>query len=212
MAELTIYSDYVCPFCYLGQVSLETLEERRDEQLSIDWKPFDLRQGQRGPDGRLDDSDHSGKDESYYEQARENVRRLQEEYGAEDMLDPGEVPLSIDSRSAQLVSAYVQKHHSEDWRAFDRALFAALWEDGHDIGDIGRLETIAESVDLSPEVVEGALADESHREQVEMAFERARRAGISGVPTFIHGEHVARGAVPPEQLERLLAASTSVTE
>jgi len=47
---ITVYSDYVCPFCYLGRKSLEQYQERRDEPLEIDWHPFDLRAGKRGPD------------------------------------------------------------------------------------------------------------------------------------------------------------------
>jgi predicted DsbA family dithiol-disulfide isomerase len=35
-------------------------------------------------------------------------------------------------------------------------------------------------------------------------FEAASNAGITGVPTFEYGEHVARGAVPPAQLRRLV--------
>ena len=212
MADLTVYSDYVCPFCYLGFVSLQALEEQRGEKLAIDWKPFDLRRGQRDPDGELDESATTTKDESYYEQARDNVRRLQEEYGAGEMLDPAEIPLSIDSRPAQIVSSYVKKYRREHWRAFDDALFSALWEEGRDIGDVDTLESVAQSVDLSPEIVGEALTDESHRERVEKAFEHATQTGISGVPTFVRGDYVARGAVPPDQLEELLVAGQSVTE
>ena len=82
---ITVYSDYVCPFCYLGRRSLASYQETREEPLEVDWHPFDLRAGQRGPDGEIDRDADTGKDEEYYEQARENVRRLQEEYGADEM-------------------------------------------------------------------------------------------------------------------------------
>ena len=85
---ITIYSDYVCPFCYLGRQSLAQYQETREEPLEIDWHPFDLRAGKRGPDGEIDHDADDGKDEAYYEQARENVRRLQEEYDAEIADEP----------------------------------------------------------------------------------------------------------------------------
>jgi predicted DsbA family dithiol-disulfide isomerase len=35
-------------------------------------------------------------------------------------------------------------------------------------------------------------------------FAAAQRRGVTGVPTFVADGHAARGAVPPEQLERLV--------
>ncbi|MFB6068439.1 MAG: DsbA family protein, partial [Halobacterium sp.] len=77
---LTVYSDYVCPFCYLGRQSLERYLATRDAPLTVDWHPFDLRSQKRGPDGEIDHWVDDGKGDAYYEQARENVRRLQEKY------------------------------------------------------------------------------------------------------------------------------------
>ncbi|WP_144927095.1 DsbA family oxidoreductase [Halorubrum salsamenti] len=200
--SITVYSDYVCPFCYLGRQSLARYQETREEPLAIDWHPFDLRAGQRGPDGEIDDSVDNGKDEEYYEQARENVRRLQDEYDAEMAQ---ELRTDVDSLPAQTVSVHVRETAPESWLAFDEAIFAALWQDGRDIGDGEVLADIAESVDgLDPGVVDEALADDDLRDRVTDLFTAARERGVSGVPTFAYDGHAARGAVPPEQLERLV--------
>jgi len=103
--SITIYSDYVCPFCYLGRQSFARYQETREEPLAIDWHPFDLRAGKRGPDGEIDDTADDGKDEEYYEQARENVRRLQEKYDAEMAQ---ELRTDVDSLPAQIVSVHVR--------------------------------------------------------------------------------------------------------
>lgn len=39
---LVMYSDYVYPFCYLGRHSLNQYQEKCDNDLEIDWRPFDL--------------------------------------------------------------------------------------------------------------------------------------------------------------------------
>ena len=52
--RIEIYADYVCPFCYLGTRSLEQYREGRDEPLTVEWHPFDLRHGKRNPDGSID--------------------------------------------------------------------------------------------------------------------------------------------------------------
>jgi predicted DsbA family dithiol-disulfide isomerase len=200
--EVTVYSDYVCPFCYLGRQSLEQYAETREAPLRIDWHPFDLRAGKRSEDGTIDHETDDGKDEAYYEQARENVRRLQEQYDVE-MAE--ELRTDVDSLPAQLVSYRVRETEAYGtWLAFDEAVFDALWSEGRDIGDPEVLEDIATDVGVDPGVVEGALDDEALREELEVEFDRAKRQGVTGVPTFACDGTAARGAVPPEHLQRLV--------
>ncbi|MBB6644865.1 DsbA family oxidoreductase [Halobellus ruber] len=200
---ITVYSDYVCPFCYLGRRSLETYQSGRETELEIDWRPFDLRAGKRNPDGTIDHDADDGKGEAYYERAKENVRRLQEEYGADGMeLD---LATDVDSLPAQLVSVAVRDTYGYDtWLDFDEAVFEALWHDGRDVGDEDVLADLAADVGVDPGDVREALADEGRRDAIREQFRAAQSAGISGVPTFVVDGHAARGAVPPEQLERLV--------
>jgi predicted DsbA family dithiol-disulfide isomerase len=203
---ITVYSDYVCPFCYLGRHSLETYRESRgegdDDDLEIDWRPFDLRSRQRRPDGTLDDSVDSGKDEEYYAEARENVKRLRDEYGADEM--SVDLVGDVDGFLAQVASLYVREEHPEQWLAFDEAIFEALWEDARDVGDRDVLVDVAEDVDLDGEEVRDVVDDEEWRDRLRDEFADAREVGITGVPTFVYDGHGARGAVPPSQLERLI--------
>jgi len=199
---ITVYSDYVCPFCYLGRESLDRYQESRETELRVDWHPFDLRAGKRGPDGEIDHDVDDGKGEEYYAQARENVRRLQEEYDVE-MAD--DIRTDVDSLDAQVAAVAVREEYDyETWLAFDEAVFEALWQDGRDIGDTEVLVGIAEDVGVDPATVREAIADEERREAIRERFEAARKRGVTGVPTFVYGEHAARGAVPPEHLERLV--------
>jgi predicted DsbA family dithiol-disulfide isomerase len=202
---ITVYSDYVCPFCYLGRESLSRYQESREEDLEIDWHPFDLRSGKRNPDGSIDHSVDDGKDDDYYEQAKENVRRLQERYDAEMELD---LATEVDSLPAQVVSYHLKGTHPYGtWLAFDEAVFDALWTEGRDIGDSDVLEELAEAAGVDRGVVEEALADDDLRERVRERFAEAKRQGVTGVPTFVYEGYAARGAVPPEQLERLVEGS-----
>jgi predicted DsbA family dithiol-disulfide isomerase len=199
--SVAVYSDYVCPFCYLGRASLREYQSTREQPLAIDWRPFDLRAQQRGPDGEIDESIDDGKDESYYEQARQNVQRLQRSYDVEMDL---EVAKNVDSLPTQRASLFVQQTYPEQWLVFDEAILDALWQDGRDIGQPDVLGDLAEDVGLDGSEIHAALTDETVHDQLIEAFEAARAAGISGVPTFVFDGHVARGAVPPEQLQRLV--------
>lgn len=199
--RLVVYSDYVCPFCYLGRQSLERYRETREDPLALDWHPFDLRSGKRNADGSIDRSAEDGKGDEYYRRARENVRRLQEKYGVEM---EQEIATDVDSLPAQIASYYVKSEHPDRWLDFDEAIFEALWQDGRDIGDADVLADLADDAGLDPEEVRNAIADDDHHGELQDRFAEARQRGVTGVPTFAYDGHAARGAVPPEQLERLV--------
>ena len=196
-----VYADYVCPFCYLGYASFDRFREGRDDPVEADWHPFDLRSGKRNEDGSIDHSVDDGKDEDYYEEARKNVRRLADEY---DVELAQELRREVDSFDAQRVAWRARDDHPEAFEAFHRSVFDALWEDGRDIGEREVLEDLAAEAGLPEGYVGEVLADESSEAALEDAFRAAQQRGVSGVPTFVSGEHAARGAVPPEQLRRLV--------
>lgn len=202
--RITIYSDYVCPFCYLGRQSLATYQERRDRELQIEWRPYDLRSQKRGPDGEIDHAVDDGKDEAYFDQVRENVSRLKESYDATEMLDFDDLPESVDSFDVQVASFYVNSERPDRWIDFDEALFEALWVDGRDIGDVDVLVAIAEAVGLDGGEIRSAVGDEDLRNRLRAQFRDAQQRGVTGVPTFVYDEYAARGAVPPDHLARMV--------
>ncbi len=200
--SITVYSDYVCPFCYLGRASLSRYQSEREEPIQIDWHPFDLRSGKRTPDGHIDHSVDDGKDDAYFEQAKASVRRLQAQYDVEMTLD---LAIEIDSLNAQLAAYYVKQHASYDtWLDFDTEIFEALWRDGRDIGDEDVLCELAANVGIDADEIRSALDDDTLRAALTEQFTTAQQAGVTGVPTFAYDGHAARGAVPPQQLRRLV--------
>ena len=201
---LTVYADYVCPFCYLGRASLDAYREGRETPLNVTWHPFDLRGPKRGPDGALDGDADDGKDEAYFDRVRENVARLREEYDAREMLGIDETP-TVDSFDAQVAALSVREADPAAWPAFHDGLFDALWVEGRDVGDPDVLAAVAREAGADPAAVRAAVDDEARRATLCDRFAAAREAGITGVPTFVSGAHAARGAVPPAHLRRLVA-------
>jgi predicted DsbA family dithiol-disulfide isomerase len=198
--ELVVFSDYVCPFCYLGRASLAQYRNQRDAPLEAEWHPFDLRGHRRDEHGEIQDDVDDGKDEAYFERVRENVERLGETYDVE--IDIDAVP-ETDSWDAQQAALYVREQHPDQFETFDDALFEAFWTDHRDIGDEGVIVDVAKSVGLDAEAIRAAVNDEQWADRLEDSFQAARQRGVTGVPTFAHDGHAARGAVPPEQLRRL---------
>lgn len=199
---LVVYSDYVCPFCYLGKRSLERYLDQADEPPEVTWRPFDLRWNKRRADGSIDESIPDGKDQAYYERAKRNVERLADEYDVEMTLD---ISTDIDPWDAQKASLYVREEHGEDaFQAFHEAVFEALWKHGRDIGDPDVLAAAADDAGLDPDEIRQAVDDPALDERVKDAFERAHRQGITGVPTFIYNELRLPGAMPPENIAQLV--------
>jgi len=200
--QLVVYSDYVCPFCYLGKASLEQYRTEREDPLDVAWHQFDLRGYKRRPDGTIDHDVDDGKDERYFEQARENVQKLKAQYDVEMELD---LSMDVDSWNAQQAALFVQEERDGDaFARFHDAVFDAMWQAGRDIGDPSVLASLAESVDLDGASIRAAVESEEWDGRLRERFDAAQGTGITGVPTFVYGEHAARGAVPPEQLQRLV--------
>ena len=198
---LTMYADYVCPFCYLGEASLERYRSERDEPLDVEWHPFDLRAGKRGPDGEIDTDADDGKDEDYYAQARENVERLQAEYDVEMSLT---LATDVDSKPAQQAALFVRERYPEQFEEFHETVFDALWQDERDIGDTDVLADLADDMGIPSDELREAVEDPERESALETMFTEAQQVGVTGVPTFAYDGHAARGAVPPEHLRRLV--------
>lgn len=199
---LVVYSDYVCPFCYLGKDSLERYLDQAEDRPEVEWRPFDLRWHKRTADGEIDDSVPDGKDEAYYQRAKRNVERLKEEYGVEMTLD---LSRDIDSWNAQKASLFVRREHGDEaFERFHDAVFDALWKDARDIGDPDVLADVAESAGLDPESIREAVDSDELEEDLREALARSHRAGVTGVPTFVYNDLRMPGAIPPENIEKIV--------
>ncbi len=71
---------------------------------------------------------------------------------------------------------------------FHRAVFAAYWERGENIGEDDVLCRLATDCGLDGDALRPALADGRYKQRVEYQMAWAREAGLSGVPTFVFNE------------------------
>jgi predicted DsbA family dithiol-disulfide isomerase len=72
------------------------------------------------------------------------------------------------------------------------------------LAEIAESVATDENADLDPEAVRAATEDPDLEADLREKFEEAQQAGIRGIPTFVYEGHAARGAIPPEQFERLI--------
>jgi predicted DsbA family dithiol-disulfide isomerase len=83
------------------------------------------------------------------------------------------------------------------------AIFAAYFAEARNIGDIEVLVDVAQSVGLAADTVRNVLEQRSFKKAVDADWEKSRREGVTGVPTFASGQARVVGAQPYEVLEQL---------
>jgi predicted DsbA family dithiol-disulfide isomerase len=89
--------------------------------------------------------------------------------------------------------------------AIHDALYRAYFVDCKNIGDAEVLLDIVESVGLARESAAEVLRSRSFETAVDADWEKSRRYGVTGVPTFVAAGYGVVGAQPYEMLERLVS-------
>lgn len=194
---IIVYSDVICPWCYVGKRRLEAALGAPDmpEQVSFAWRPFQL-----NPDMPAD-----GIERSVY-----RARKFGAERSAEldrNMTETGrEVGINFafdrmqrtpNTRLAHRLIWEAGRQGRQD--AIVNRLFQAYFEEGLDIGSAEILARLAAKSGLEAAGVEQALGGADSLEAVVDLEEQGRRLGIQGVPFFVLlGKYGISGAQPPE--------------
>ncbi|WCK52989.1 DsbA family oxidoreductase [Aneurinibacillus sp. Ricciae_BoGa-3] len=187
--KLIVYSDFICPFCYIGKVNAERLSNKYPD-LEIEWREFELH-----PEGQPDPNS------SYMQQAQESLNRLAQKYDIQMKTDVL-TTVTSESRKALMGLEFAKEYGKTN--EYHEAVFKAYWVDGQDIGDLDVLVNIASTIGLDGEKFRTAIKQEVYLPQVLRSIEDARQLGVTGVPTFIYGEYMSVGAQPVSMLERLI--------
>lgn len=190
--SVRIFSDYTCPYCYIGTGIVDTLKEEfplEDTWVSCEIHPETPPEGL--PLERLFGPGLS--------QRQEAQRRRCQELGL-----PFTPPrLLFDSRLAIEAAEFARDagKHPE----FHRAVLAAYFVHSEDIGDAYVLSRLAAEVGLRSAYLPQELAAGLYARRRETAREEAHWLGITGFPTFIFaGYSPVVGAQSLDYFRRLL--------
>ncbi len=200
--DIDIFSDTICPWCFIGKRRLErALAERPQPDLTIHWRAFQLNPDM--PAGGMDRSQYlelkfggASNADAIYDQVRAAGETEGIDFAFERMK---RTPNTIDSH--RLIRHAGQKARQD---AVVQALFDAYFLRAEDIGDPEILAAAAAEAGLDAEDTRAFLAGDAEAEAVRAEDKGARQAGISGVPCFIFNRrHALAGAHPPEVLHQL---------
>lgn len=121
----------------------------------------------------------------------------------------GERKMTYNSRLAQELGKWADSEPGG--AAIHDALFRAYFVDGRNIGDPEELVKIAASVGLPEDKAREVIETRSHKASVDFDWERSRRYGVTGVPTFVAGGRRVVGAQPYEALDRLVREAKDIS-
>ena len=193
MVKLDIFSDPICPWCYIGKSYLDrALEKAGNHPFNIQWHPFQL-----NPEMPL-----QGVDRREY---------LERKFGNKDLAIKAYAPvlehaalagLNLKLEKIMKTPNTLSAHRLIFWawqegvqNAVVSAIFKAYFVEGRDIGKNNVLVDISHNTGIDKILVDRLLKGTNDQELVIETDKGAREMGINSAPTFVlNGKHVITGA------------------
>ncbi len=197
---VTIWSDYTCPFCYVGLARAEWLERRFGAR--IEWLPFFLHP--EYPDEGLPRTEL---EQRYGPGIHEHTRRLVEAAG----LTYNPSPKLPNTLRAHQVTEFARDAGLHD--PVHSRLMHAYWSEGADLGDDEMLLDLAVDAGLERAETAAVLADGRYADRVAVSTQEANRIGVNAVPAFVLDRRLlVLGAQPEEFFEQAVAQLAETEE
>lgn len=197
--KIEIWSDVMCPFCYIGKRNFETaMAQFADkEDIEVIWKSY-----------QLDSTIPEVASETYedylvkrkgisLEQAKStlaNVAQSAKQAGLDYHFDKA---LMVSSHKAHLLIQFAKTKNLGN--EAEERLFKAFFTEGKNIADITTLTQLGKEIGLDEQELQVAFTDEKYAQLVKNDIQEAQQIGVSGVPFFvIDRKYAVSGAQPPQ--------------
>ena len=201
MTKIEIFSDVVCPWCYIGKRNLENalqILNEKDEHFesSLNWRSFQLNP-QLKEDGILRQDYITNKfgEGANSEIIYERVRLAGEAIGLKMNFDK----IIMQPNSSKMHSLiYAAKEINRDIEIIEN-FFKAFFIDGMNLTDFEIVSKVASDSGLDSETINGVFHDNLFEKFVQEDIKMSKKYNITGVPFYIIDDSIGlSGAQPPE--------------
>ncbi|MEJ9231561.1 DsbA family oxidoreductase [Peribacillus butanolivorans] len=190
--KIKAYSDFICPFCFLGKGPLDEIVKEKD--VEVEWMPFELRPS---PYSKIDPWQEPDKLNSWDSYILPTAKKL-----GVDMRLPRVSPHPYTHLAFE--GCQFAKEHGKG-NEFHSRVFTAFFQEEQNIEDIEVLTKLAGEVELPEDSFREALVSRKYREVHQEALKHAyEEANIMAVPTFIIGDEVIQGLASKERLAQAI--------
>lgn len=180
-----IWSDVVCPFCYIGKRKFENAlaQFANRDDIQVVWKSYQL-----NPNQKTDASKNAIQSLSESKGISLQEARSMSEYVTEMAKTVGltynfEKTVTVNTRNSHrfthLAKTFGKQNEAEE------LLFDAYFVKGKNIDDLAVLQELGKSLNINPERVAEMYNSTEFDEQVEKDIYESRQIGVQGVPFFV---------------------------
>ena len=169
---------------------------RTEHNVKVEWVHFPLHP-ETPPEGRALAALFGGDDAGRRARHEQMKTRM-----AAEGLPYGERTMTYNSRLAQELGKWADTQPGGE--AIHDAFFRAYFVEARDISDTEVMLDIVKSVGLSVDDAREVLEKRTFKDAVDEDWKLSRQYGITGVPTFVVGNHGVVGAQPYDVLEQLV--------
>jgi predicted DsbA family dithiol-disulfide isomerase len=203
--RVEVWSDVVCPWCFIGKRRLEAALERfpHRNEVEVVWRSFQL--DPSVPEGETHPTlpALAAKYGRSVEEMRGTMRHVEETAAAEGLRYDLAAGVSGNTLLAHELLHLAAEHGLQG--AMKERLLHAHFEQARSVFDVDSLAALAVEVGLDESEVRAALADSRYRPAVQEDIATARALGATGVPFFVvDRRYGASGAQPAELLLQVL--------
>ena len=210
--KIEVWSDGVCPFCYIGKRRLEGALEKfaGSDHVKVEWKSFQLdpsTESQPGKTAYQYLAERYGRDLEWSKQMHENVIGMAREVGLDYRFDKAVIANSFDAHRLE----HLAKKYGKA-TAVTEKLFSAYFTEGRDIAAAETLVEIGVEAGLDKSEVEKVIKGSDFGNAVRQDIIEAQQLGVRGVPFFVFNrKYGISGAQPEEEFLKVLEAVSSET-
>jgi predicted DsbA family dithiol-disulfide isomerase len=200
MMKVEIWSDVVCPWCYIGKRRFEAAlaEFGHAGEVEVVWRSFELDPG--AP--RVQTEPHAERLARKYGVSLAQVEAMDARLVGEAKKEGLDFRLA-DSKGGNTFDAHRLIHFAAEGGragAMKERLMKAYFTEGMPIGERAELTRLAVDVGLDEGETKAVLSSDRYADDVRADEARARTFGISGVPFFAVDERYGISGAQPREL------------
>ena len=195
--KITYWSDYACPYCYIGEARLKKaiadIPELKD--VEIEMKPFQLDPSAGEHAAGDTQTRFAHKYGISMQEAGETIEHISQMGIAEGLDFKYATTLFTNTMDAHRLTKLAQsKNDPQLVEQVIEALFKAYFTDNKELADKELLQKIGEDAGLDAEEVKEVLSSDKYKDEVLLDEREAARYGIHAVPFFVVGQYGISGA------------------
>jgi predicted DsbA family dithiol-disulfide isomerase len=208
--KVEIWSDVMCPFCYIGKKRFEDALKQFPNagEVKVEWKSFQLNPHLKTDTGKnLNQflAEHKGISVEKAAEMNEYVTKMAKDSGLEYHLEKA---IPANSFDAHRISHLAKKPGVQN--ELEELLFAAYFTEGKNTADHKVLRELALKAGCNESEIDSVLNSDQYSTEVKRDIEEANQIGVRGVPFFVFDrKYAVSGAQPVEAFLQTMNAVQS---